>query len=96
MNDSKREPWAIRLSAQRWLAIVVAVGIAVYCIGPTVVSIANRPPLPVGAGAGWRVPFPLFICCDPLRDVGLFHERDRTRILDLGQDSVLTCALRKQ
>ena len=42
MNDSKREPWAIRLSAQRRLAIVVAVGIAVYSIGPTVVPIANR------------------------------------------------------
>jgi hypothetical protein len=42
MNDSEREPWAIRLSAQRRLAIVVAVGIAVYSIGPTVVPIANR------------------------------------------------------
>ena len=42
MNDRKREPWAIRLSAQRRLAIVVAVGIAVYSIGPTVVPIANR------------------------------------------------------
>ena len=38
----EREPWAIRLSAQRRLAIVVAVGIAVYSIGPTVVPIANR------------------------------------------------------
>ena len=42
MNDSEREPWAIRLSAQRRLAIVVAVGIAVYSTGPTVVPIANR------------------------------------------------------
>jgi len=42
MNDREREPWAIRLSAQRRLAIVVAVSIAVYSIGPTVVSIANR------------------------------------------------------
>ena len=42
MNVSAREPWAIRSSAQRRLAIVVAVGIAVYSIGPTVVSIANR------------------------------------------------------
>ena len=42
MNDSERESWAIRLSAQRRLAIVVAVGIAVYSIGPTVVPIANR------------------------------------------------------
>ena len=30
MNDREREPWAIRLSAKRRLAIVVAVGIAVY------------------------------------------------------------------
>ena len=42
MNDSKRESWAIRLSAQRRLAIVVALGVAVYSIGPTVVPIANR------------------------------------------------------
>ena len=42
MNDSERESWAIRLSAQRRLAIVVAVGTAVYSIGPTVVPIANR------------------------------------------------------
>ena len=42
MNDSEREPWAIRLSAPRRLAIVVAVGIVVYSIGPTVVPIANR------------------------------------------------------
>ena len=42
MNDSEREPWAIRLSAQRRLAIVIAVGIVVYSIGPTVVPIANR------------------------------------------------------
>ena len=42
MNDSEHEPWAIRLSAKRRLAIVVAVGIAVYSIGPTVVPIANR------------------------------------------------------
>ncbi len=42
MNDSKHEPWAIRLSAPRRLAIVIAVGIAVYSIGPTVVPIANR------------------------------------------------------
>src|SRR4029453_14913963 len=42
MNDSEREPWAIRLSAQRRLAIVVAVGISIYSIGPTVVPIANR------------------------------------------------------
>ena len=42
MNDAEREPWAIRLSAQRRLAIVVAVGVAVYSIGPTVVPIANR------------------------------------------------------
>ena len=42
VNDSDREPWAIRLSAQRRLAIVVAVGIAVYSIGPTVVPVANR------------------------------------------------------
>jgi uncharacterized membrane protein len=42
MNGSARESWAIRLSAQRRLAIVVAVGIAVYSVGPAVVPIANR------------------------------------------------------
>ena len=42
MKDSEREPWAIRLSAPRRLAIVIAVGIVVYSIGPTVVPIANR------------------------------------------------------
>ena len=42
MNTSEREPWAIRLSAHRRLAIAIAVGIAIYCIGPTVVPIANR------------------------------------------------------
>ena len=41
-NTSEREPWAIRLSAQRRLAVAVAVSIAVYSIGPTVVPIANR------------------------------------------------------
>jgi hypothetical protein len=35
MNDSEREQWAIRLSVQRRLAIVIVVGIAVYSIGPT-------------------------------------------------------------
>src|SRR4030095_11526251 len=42
VNDSGREAWAIRLSAQRRLAIVVVLGIVVYSIGPTVVPIANR------------------------------------------------------
>jgi len=42
MNISGREPWAIRMSAHGRLAIAIAVGIAVYCIGPTVVPIANR------------------------------------------------------
>src|SRR4030095_7376224 len=42
VNDADREAWAIRLSAQRRLAIVVVLGIVVYSIGPTVVPIANR------------------------------------------------------
>ncbi len=37
-----RYPWTIRLSAQRRLSIVVAVGAVVYSIGPTVVPVANR------------------------------------------------------
>jgi uncharacterized membrane protein len=41
-KDAEREPWAIRLSARRRLAIVIAVGIAVYSIGPAVVPIVNR------------------------------------------------------
>ena len=42
MDHSERGSWAFRLAAQRRLAIVVAVGIAIYSIGPTVVPIANR------------------------------------------------------
>ena len=40
--DPRPEPWPLRWSAQRRLAIVVAVGTVVYSIGPTVVPIANR------------------------------------------------------
>ena len=42
LNDGERAPWSVRLSAPKRLAIVVAVGIVVYTIGPTVVPIANR------------------------------------------------------
>ena len=42
MIHAECEPWAIRLSARGRLLIVMAVGMAVYSIGPTVVSIANR------------------------------------------------------
>jgi uncharacterized membrane protein len=42
MNDARRLPWTIRLSAPQRLAIVVAVAVVVYAMGPAVVPIANR------------------------------------------------------
>ena len=42
MKDAQRLPWPIRLSAKRRLAMVVAIGIVVYAIGPAVVPVANR------------------------------------------------------
>jgi uncharacterized membrane protein len=35
-------PWTIRLSARRRLAMVVALGLVVYLIGPTFVGLENR------------------------------------------------------
>ena len=42
MNHPYHLPWTVRLSAPQRLAIVVAIGVAVYCIEPAVVPVANR------------------------------------------------------
>jgi len=42
MNHVARLPWTTRLSAPQRLAIVAAIGLAVYSVGPAVVPIANR------------------------------------------------------
>jgi uncharacterized membrane protein len=42
MNDARRLPWTIRLSAPHRLAIVIGVAIVVYAMGPAVVPVANR------------------------------------------------------
>jgi uncharacterized membrane protein len=39
---TQRPPWTLRLTAPRRLAMVVAIGFVVYCIGPAVVPVANR------------------------------------------------------
>ena len=40
--DTQRLPWTIRLTAPRRLAIVAALALFVYSIGPAVVPVANR------------------------------------------------------
>lgn len=40
--DTARLPWTIRLTAPRRLAVVVALSLLVYSIGPAVVPVANR------------------------------------------------------
>ena len=42
MNNAGRLPWTSRLSAPRRLALVVAIGVVVYALGPAVVPVANR------------------------------------------------------
>ena len=41
-DDTQRLPWTIRLTARRRLAMVVALGVIVYSVGPAVVPVANR------------------------------------------------------
>ena len=40
--EMQRLPWSVRLSAAQRLALVIALGVVVYAIGPAVVPIANR------------------------------------------------------
>ncbi len=42
MKHAQHLPWPIRLSAKRRLAMVVAIAIVVYAIGPAVAPVANR------------------------------------------------------